>query len=71
MAKSAYNEMGDHDLLVQLNVKQDGLEKQFTNHLHHHWMVTIAAIGAGLSGLLAFASLIFMKLIESGIFKGS
>lgn len=35
--------MNDHDILIMLNTKLDGLEKQFSNHLRHHFLFTLAA----------------------------
>ena len=36
--------MTDHDLLTRIDEKLDGLSKQFSNHIKHHWMVTIPII---------------------------
>ena len=59
-----YRDMEDHDLLIELNIKQDNLEKQFSNHLHHHWMVTIAALSAAFAGALGFVSSVVLLLIK-------
>ena len=40
----------DHDLLTEVIVMLNMLSKQFTNHLQHHWAVTIAALSAALIG---------------------
>jgi len=45
----------DHDLLIEVIVKLDEVSKQFTNHLQHHWMVTITALGAALTGAFSLA----------------
>jgi len=45
----AKEERTDHDLLVCLNVKVDNLTEHFTNHLHHHFLYTIALFTAFLS----------------------
>ena len=42
--------MNDHDLLMRIDERVCTLTKHFTNHIKHHWMVTIPllAIVAGL-----------------------
>lgn len=57
----------DHDLLICIEQKiktlQEGQlrqDKQFENHLHHHWAVTVEALAAALVG---FASLIVGLLL--------
>lgn len=42
-------ELTDHDLLIELNTKTDSLMKQFTSHLHHHFLYTMALFTALLS----------------------
>jgi hypothetical protein len=59
-----YQGMTDHDLLVTLNVKNDVLEKQFSNHLRHHWYITSAAISAGLTGLVSLAVSLIMMFVK-------
>ena len=51
--------MTDHDLLVRMDEKLDGLSKQFSNHIRHHYRITIASliilgsfVAAGLARLL-------------------
>lgn len=45
--------MNDHDLLVEINVKLDELSKQFSNHIRHHWLVTIPVITIALGLIIA------------------
>jgi hypothetical protein len=45
--------MNDHDLLVRMDEKLDGLSKQFSNHIRHHWVVTIPVIMLALGLLIA------------------
>lgn len=45
--------MNDHDLLVRMDEKLDGLSKQFSNHIRHHWAVTIPVILIALGLLIA------------------
>lgn len=33
--------MNDHDLLMRIDERLCGLSKHFSNHIKHHWMVTI------------------------------
>lgn len=42
-------EQTDHDLLTKMDVKLDTLSTQFTNHLHHHFLYTMALFTAFLS----------------------
>lgn len=63
-----YDSQSDHDLLIELNVKQDELSRCFTNHLHHHWVVSITALSAALAAGLGFIASIMLLMIKSGIF---
>ena len=45
--------MNDHDLLVRMDEKLDELSKQFSNHIRHHWMVTIPVLVIALGLLVA------------------
>ena len=45
--------MNDHDLLVRMDEKLSGLSKQFSNHIRHHWAVTIPVIMIALGLLIA------------------
>jgi len=71
MAKTReeYREFPDHDLLIELNVKMDMMDKQFSNHLHHHWMITMAAISAALTGGIGFVTSLILLFIKSGVIK--
>ena len=33
--------MNDHDLLVRIDERLSNLQKGFSNHIKHHWMMTI------------------------------
>lgn len=41
--------MTDHDLLQRIDEKLDGLIKQFTNHLAHHFWTKLTTLGAFLT----------------------
>lgn len=43
----------DHDILLQLYNDVNWIKKLMSNHLRHHWAITLAAIGAAISALLA------------------
>ena len=47
------NNMTDHDLLTRIDERVLKLDKCMTNHLAHHWAVTVASIGAVLTALAA------------------
>ena len=68
-SRDDYSSLNDHDLIIEMNVKQDLMGKQFSNHLKHHWAITITALGAALSGLLGFASSMIILLLRFGIFN--
>lgn len=38
--------MTDHDLLVRIDERQTSLQTHFTNHIKHHWMLTIPLVMA-------------------------
>jgi len=40
----------DHDLLICIEQKVKELQGQFTNHLRHHWAITVAALTAAFAG---------------------
>ena len=35
----------DHDLLIKIDTCLKVLQKQFSNHLAHHWAITISLLG--------------------------
>lgn len=43
----------DHDLLVRIDERVQKLDKCMTNHLDHHWTVTLAVATAALTGISA------------------
>jgi hypothetical protein len=42
--------------------KLDNLEKQFTNHLHHHFVITSGCVVAGVGQLLTLLFLLIKHL---------
>lgn len=54
----------DHDLLTTLNIKMDLLSKQFTNHLRHHWVITIMCLTCALTGVFSLATGITLLVVK-------
>jgi len=44
--------MSDHDLLTEINIKLEELKEQFSNHLKHHFLFTLAAWTITLTALV-------------------
>ena len=53
--------INDHDLLVRLDIKVDGICKNLTNHLAHHFRINLMAWGAALSAICALIIFILTK----------
>ena len=51
----------DHDLLVRVDTKLDSLTTQFSNHLRHHFAVTLLALSSTLSLVVALLVFIFTQ----------
>ena len=49
------SEPTDHDLLIRIDERVGKLDRCMTNHLAHHWAVSLAVLGAVLA---AVASLV-------------
>ena len=45
----------DHDLLIRIDERVRKLDRCMTNHLAHHWTVSIAVLGAVLTALASLA----------------
>ena len=45
----------DHDLLVRIDERVAKLDRCMTNHLAHHWAVTVTLVGAVLAALASLA----------------
>jgi len=43
----------DHDLLIRIDERVRKLDRCMTNHLRHHWAVTMLALGAVVSAILS------------------
>jgi len=46
-------EPSDHDLLIRIDERVRKLDRCLTNHLRHHWAVTLLALGAVVSALVS------------------
>jgi len=44
--------LSDHDLLIRIDERLDGVEMALKNHLHHHWWITVAALTAATGAIL-------------------
>lgn len=51
----------DHDLLICIDAKLKGLSTQFSNHLKHHFAVTLLALSSTLSLVVALLVFIFTQ----------
>ena len=45
--------LSDHDLLIRIDERVQKLDRCMTNHLRHHWMVTVAALPAAAGAVAA------------------
>jgi hypothetical protein len=45
------SELSDHDLLIRIDERVRKLDRCMTNHLSHHWTVSVAVLGAVLTAL--------------------
>jgi hypothetical protein len=45
------SELSDHDLLIRIDERVHKLDRCMTNHLAHHWSVSVAVLGAVLTAL--------------------
>ncbi|HUS46152.1 MAG TPA: hypothetical protein VM219_09015 [Phycisphaerae bacterium] len=43
----------DHDLLIRIDERVAKLDRCMSNHLSHHWAVTLAALGAMLTAMIS------------------
>jgi hypothetical protein len=49
------SEPTDHDLLIRIDERVGKLDRCMTNHLAHHWAVSVAVLGAVLAALASLA----------------
>ena len=54
--------MSDHDLLIRIDERVLKMDRCITNHLRHHWAVTLAAVTATLTALGAAAAVVLNRL---------
>ena len=52
-------ELSDHDLLIRIDERVEKLDRCMSNHLKHHWAITLAAVGA----LFAAAGTLLVKVL--------
>ena len=46
-------EDNDHDILIRVDTKLDGLATQFSNHLKHHFLFGLAALTTAVTAVVA------------------
>ena len=44
-------DLPDHDLLIRIDERVAKLDRCMTNHLAHHWAITLAAVTAVLTAI--------------------
>jgi hypothetical protein len=54
--------MNTHQWQGEVTAKLDNLEKQFANHLHHHFVITSGCVVAGVGQLLTLLFLLIKHL---------
>lgn len=54
MSESKKKPESDHDILIRVDCRTEKIEGCLSNHLRHHWMVTMAIVVALLSVLGLF-----------------
>jgi hypothetical protein len=55
---------GEWRVYMHLTMKQ--MMKQFSNHLRHHWMITIVCASAALGGVASFVVGLMLFLMQRG-----
>ena len=53
--------MIDRELLLELKTDMCWIKKMLNNHLAHHWIITVSAIGAALSSMGALLVFLITK----------
>ena len=48
---SSNEKVTDHDLLISLSNDMTWIKKMFSNHLAHHWVITICVAGSLLTAV--------------------
>ena len=46
MGSEMKQDMNDHDWLIRIDERVQKLDRCFSNHLYHHWTITIALLVA-------------------------
>jgi hypothetical protein len=53
--------------MIEMNVKQDVMETQLSNHLKHHWAITIAAVSSMFMAIAGFVVSIALLWVKGAI----
>jgi len=59
--------MSDEEWRVFMHMSIKHLMKQFSNHLNHHWVVTIICASAALAGISSFIVGIMLFMMQRGM----
>lgn len=59
--------MSDAEWRVFMHMSMKYLMKQFSNHLYHHWVVTIICASAALGGISSLIVGIMLFVMQKGI----
>lgn len=59
--------MTDGEWRVYMHMSMKHMMKQFSNHLHHHWMITIVCASAALGGVASFVVGLMLFLMQKGM----
>jgi len=47
------SDLSDHDLLIRIDERTQNMDVCLTNHLHHHWRVTVLVLTIALGAVVA------------------
>ena len=53
--------MTDHDLLIRIDERVRKLARCMTNHLRHHWIITVAALTALFGAIRTIAAALVLR----------
>lgn len=59
--------MTEGEWRVYMHLTMGQIMKQFSNHLRHHWMVTIICASAALAGISSFVVGLMLFLVQRGL----
>lgn len=66
-SKADVKGMTEGEWRVYMQMSMQHMMNQFSNHLHHHWVVTIICASAALGGISSFVVGILLFLMQRGM----